>query len=51
MIKQVIQLFSGFRYGLRRDTLIVPQHIVGQIDNVDTFEDAKNLLVSFPEYI
>ena len=46
MIKQIIRLFPGFKYGLRRDTLIMPQHIVGQIESVDTFEDARNLLDS-----
>lgn len=46
MIKQIIRLFPGFKYGLRRNTLIMPQHIVGQIDNVFTFEDARNLLDS-----
>lgn len=46
MIKQIIRLFPGFKYGLRRDTLIMPQHIVGQIESVDTFEDVRNLLDS-----
>ena len=46
MIKQIIRLFPGFKYGLRRDTLIMQQHIVGQIESVDTFEDARNLLAS-----
>lgn len=41
MIKQVIRLFLGFQYGLRRDTIIKPQHLVGQIDGIVTVEDAK----------
>ena len=46
MIKQVIRLFPGFQYGLRRDTIIKPQHLVGQIDGIVTVEDAKQLIAS-----
>ena len=44
MIKQGIRLFPGFQYGLRRDTIIKPQHLVGQIEGVFTVEDAKQLI-------
>ena len=44
MIKQVIRLFTGFDYGLRRDSIIIPMQIVGKIAGVETVQDAKYLL-------
>lgn len=40
MIKEVIRLFTGFDYGLRSERLIIPNHLVGEVDDVETVSDA-----------
>ncbi len=44
MIEQVIRLFTGYEYGLNRDSIIIPMHIVGRIKGINTVYDARMLL-------
>lgn len=49
MIEQVIRLFTGFDYGLRRDSIILPNQIVGRIAGIETVYDARMLFFQLVE--
>lgn len=49
MIEQVILLYTGFDYGLRKDGIIFPNQIVGIIAGIETVYDAKMLFLQLAE--